>query len=68
MAGSVIITIFIYKGFNKNLEIGNTPNCVFPNICGMGQVKDTKFRTNVSNAVTEFFKISMLQVLSFLSY
>ena len=42
-------TIFVYKGLARNTEIGNTPMTVLPNIWRLGQVKDTKFGTNVSN-------------------
>ena len=43
------MTIFFYKGLTKNPEIGNTPVWVLPNIWRLGQVRDTKFGTNVSN-------------------
>ena len=51
IAGSGVITIFNYKGLTRNPEIGNTSVWVFPNICRLGQVRDTKFNmnTNVSN-------------------
>ena len=42
-------TIFLYKRLTRNLEIGNTPTWVLPNISRLGQVWDTKFDTNVSN-------------------
>ena len=51
IAGSWIITIFFYKGLTRNLEIGNTPVWVLPNIWRLGQVMDTKFSTNVSNKI-----------------
>lgn len=34
-----------------NLEIGNTPAWVLPNIWRLGQVRDTKLGTNVSNEI-----------------
>ena len=43
------MTIFFYKGLTRNPEIGNTPEWVFPNIWGLGLVRDTKFGTNDSN-------------------
>ena len=46
---SGIMTIFFYKGLTRNLEIGNTPVWVLPNIWRLGRVMDTKFGTNVSN-------------------
>ena len=49
ITGSEIMTIFFYKGLNKNPEIGNTPFCVLPNVYRLGQVMDTKFGTNVPN-------------------
>ena len=47
--GSEIMTIFFYKGLARNPEIGNTPVSVLPNIWRLGQVRGTKFGTNVSN-------------------
>ena len=44
------LTIF-YKGLTINLEIGNTPVWVLPNIWGQVQVIDTKFGGNVSNKI-----------------
>ena len=49
ITGSGIMTIFFYKGLNRNLEIGNTPAWVLPNIWRLGRVRDTKFGTNFSN-------------------
>ena len=46
---SGIMTIFIYKGLTRNLEIGNTPVWVLPNIWRLAQVVDTAFGTNVSD-------------------
>ena len=49
ITGSGIIIIFFYKGLARNLEIGNIPVWVLPNIWRLKQVMDTKFGTNVSN-------------------
>ena len=49
ITGSEVITIFFYKGLNRNLEIGNTLFWVLPNIWRLLQVTDTKFDKNVSN-------------------
>ena len=40
---------FFYKGLARNWEIGNTPVWALGKISRLGQVKDTKFGTNVSN-------------------
>ena len=47
--GSGVMTIYICKGLTRNLEIGDTPVWVLPNIWRPGQVKDTKLVTDVSN-------------------
>ena len=49
MTGSGAMTIFVYKGLTRNLEIWNTLIWVFPNIWRLGQVKGTKFGKSVSN-------------------
>ena len=49
ITGSGILTIFFYKGFTRNPEIGNTPLWVFPNIWRLGQFINTRFGTSVSN-------------------
>ena len=49
MTGSEVMTIFVYKGFTRNPEIRNTSFWVLPSIWRLGQVRDTKFGTNVSN-------------------
>ena len=49
MTGSGSMTIFVYKGLTWNLEIGNTPVWVLPNICRLGQVRNTKICTNMFN-------------------
>ena len=43
------MTIFFYKALTKNLEIVNSPLWVLSKIWRLGQVRDTKFDTNVSN-------------------
>ena len=43
------MTIYFYKEFNRNPEIENTPVWVLPSISRVGQVRDTKFGTNVPN-------------------
>ena len=40
---------FFYKGLTRNLEIGNTPVWVLLNIWRLGQVRETKFGTYISN-------------------
>ena len=49
ITGSRVMIIFFYKRLTRNLEIGNTPVWVLPNIWRLGQVRDTKFDTDVSN-------------------
>ena len=51
ITSSGIMTNFFYKGLTRNPEIGNTPVWVLPNICRLGQVRDTKFGANVSNKI-----------------
>ena len=51
ITGSRDMTIFFYKGFTGNPEIGNTPVWAFPNIWKLGWVRDTKFDKNVSNKI-----------------
>ena len=48
ITGSGVMTISFYKWLNRNQEIGNTPVWVFPNIWRLGQVRNTKFGTNIS--------------------
>ena len=43
------MAIFFYSGLTRNPEIGNTPVWVLPNIWRLGQVRNIKFDTNVSN-------------------
>ena len=47
--GSGVMTICLYKKLNGNAEIRNTPVEVLLNILSLGQVRDIKFGTNVSN-------------------
>ena len=47
ITGSGVMTIFFYKRLTRNLEIRNTTICVSPNIWILGQLRDTKFGTNV---------------------
>ena len=49
ITGSVVMTIFFYKGLTRNPEIRNTPVWVLPNIWTLRWVRDTKFGTNASN-------------------
>ena len=51
ITGSRIMTIFFYKGLTRHPEIGITPVWVLPNIWRLGRVMNTKFETNVSNAM-----------------
>ena len=51
ITGSRVVTIFFYKGLTRNLEIGNTPVRVLPNILRLGRVRDTKVGTTVSNKI-----------------
>ena len=43
------MTIYFYQGVTRNTEIGNTPVWVLPNIWTLGQARDTKRGTDVSN-------------------
>ena len=49
ITGSGVMAIFLYKGLARNPETWNTLVWVLPNIWRLGQVRDTKFGTNVSN-------------------
>ena len=51
ITGSGVRTILFCKRLTRNQEIKNTLACVFPNIWRLGQVRDTKFGTNVSNKI-----------------
>ena len=48
ITGFGVMTIFLYKGLTRNLEIRNTPIWVFPNIWWLAQFSHTKFGTHVS--------------------
>ena len=52
-----------YKRLTRNLEITNTPVWVLPNTWRLGQVRDTKFGTNVSNK--SLLNAAKCQVYSF---
>ena len=49
ITGSGVMTIFFYNWLSRNPEIRNTPIWVLPNIWRLGQFRDAKFDTNVSN-------------------
>ena len=51
ITGSGVMIISFYKGLTRNLEIGNTPVWVFPNIWRLGRVRNTKFGMKVSNKI-----------------
>ena len=65
MAGSVVMTIFVYKGLTRNPKIGNTSVSVLPNIWRLGQVKDTKFVTNVSFVIKCYWMMQNSRVIAF---
>ena len=59
------MTIFLYKGLIRNLEIGDTAVWVLPNIWSLGRVKDTKFGANMPNEMywkTQYAKVSAFTV------
>ena len=67
ITGSGVMTIFFYKGLTRNLEIGNTPVWVLPNIWRLGQVRDIKFDMNLFNE--KLLNAAKCQeLLPFLSY
>ena len=49
ITASGVMTISFYKRMTRYPEIGNTLVWVLPNIWRLGQVRNTKFVTNVSN-------------------
>ena len=51
ITGFGVMTISFYMELTRNPEIGNTPVWVLPNIWRLGQVRNTKFRRNVSNKI-----------------
>ena len=63
ITGSGIMTIFFYNGLTRNLQIGNTPVWVFPNIWRQRRVMDAKFGINVSNRM--FVNVAKFQGYSF---
>ena len=63
ITGSGVMTIFFYKGLTRNLEIGNTPVWVLPNNWRLGQVRDTKVSTNVSNKMLQGYSFNRFWVI-----
>ena len=53
VTGSGIMIILFYKGFTRNPQIGNTRVWVFPNICRLERVIDTRFGMKVSNRILQ---------------
>ena len=49
ITGSGAMIIFLCNGLTRNPRTGNTPALALLNIWRLGQVRDTKFGTNVSN-------------------
>ena len=49
ITGPGVITIFVFKGLTRHLEIGNTLVWILSNIWGLGRFRDTKFVKNVTN-------------------
>ena len=49
ITGSAVMTIFVQKRLTRNTEIGNTSPWILPNNWGFGQVRDTRYGTNISN-------------------
>ena len=49
ITGSGVMTIWFYKVLTRNLEIGNTPVWVLPNIRRLGWVRNTKCGRDGSN-------------------
>ena len=49
VTGSRVMRILVNKDLSRNLEIGNTPVWVLPNIYRLSWVSDSKFGTNISN-------------------
>ena len=47
ITGSEVMTISVYKGLTRNLEIRNTPVWFLPNIWRLGWVRNTKFGTSL---------------------
>ena len=49
ITSSGVLTISFYKGLTGNSEIRNTPVLTLLNIWRLGQVRNIKFGTNISN-------------------
>ena len=56
-------TIFVYKRLARNLEIGNTLVLVSSNFWRLGQVRDTKWGSNISDI--KLLSASKCQVYNF---
>ena len=50
------MTVVVYKGLTRYPEIGNTSIWVLPIFWRLGQVRNTKFRVNVSSEITNAAK------------
>ena len=50
---SGVMTIYFCKGMTRNPEIRNNPVWVLPNICRLGQVRNTKFGKDVTNEMLQ---------------
>ena len=66
ITGSGVMTISFYKGLTRNLEIGNTPAWVLPNIWRLRRVRRTQFCTNISNKIS--LNVAKSQDCSFYSF
>ena len=49
ITGSGVMTVFVYKGLTRNLEIGNTRVWISPYNSALRQARDSKFGANISN-------------------
>ena len=68
ITGLRVITIFVYEGLTRNLEIEYTPVWVLPNIWRLGWARDAKFGPNVSHERLLNSAKCQLQLSLFLSY
>ena len=66
--GSGIMTVFGYKGLTRNPEIENSPGWILPNIWRLGQIRNTKFGTNVSNKMLWMMQNVRVTAFTFLGY
>ena len=66
ITSSGIMKISSYKGLTRNVDIGNTPIWVLPNIWRLEQVMDTKFGTNVSNRMLLNSRVTAFTVFELL--